>query len=158
MSGVFVGLTVLIVAVTVVLVIAGFYLGIGALKWVGAGVALACAIVWILYRPTVFEVDATALRITWPARRSSVSRADIVSARVLHDPAEAKDLLGTGFRIGVGGLFGTFGLIWSKKLGMVSVYVTRPEEMVLIERRGKRPLLLTPTDATGFVEALGYEA
>lgn len=158
MAGVYRGLTGLILAVTVLLVVAGVAIDVPGLQWAAAGVALACGAVWLFYRPTSFTVTSGTLSITWPARRLSVPLAEITSARIVESPAEAKDLLGPGFRIGVGGLFGTFGLVWSKKMGMLSVYVTRTSDLVLLERRDARPMLLTPVDAEGFVEALGYGA
>jgi hypothetical protein len=57
-------------------------------------------------------------------------------------------------RIGVGGLWGGFGWLWTTRRGLVEFYVSRADGMVLIERRGARPLLITPADPEKLLRAL----
>ena len=57
-------------------------------------------------------------------------------------------------RIGVGGLWGGFGWLWTRGRGMVEFYVSRTDGLVIVERRGGRALLFTPQDPEEFVDAL----
>jgi Bacterial PH domain len=99
--------------------------------------------VWLTMRPRELRLDESALEIRFPLRRWTIKRAEIASARVL-TRAELKGELGPGVRVGVGGLFGTFGLLWTRKHSWVSCYVSRIDGLVLIERRGVRPLVVSP--------------
>ncbi|MBE7481948.1 MAG: hypothetical protein HS104_18465 [Polyangiaceae bacterium] len=116
----------------------------GAPLWLGVVfLALICAGTWLTMRPSAFVVGPDGLEIVWPARRWHVARREITSARVV-SARDLRPLLGFAVRVGVGGLWGTFGLLWSKKAGWVSCYVSRVDELLWIERRGARPLLLSP--------------
>jgi hypothetical protein len=66
--------------------------------------------------------------------------------------------LGWAIRVGVGGLWGAFGSLWTSRRGSVEVYVSRTDGLVWIERRVGRPLLITPTNPEGFLRALGIAA
>lgn len=116
----------------------------GAPLWPGVAIlALICAGTWLSMRPTSFVVGRDGLEIVWPARRWHVARSEITSARVV-GTRDLRPLLGMAVRVGVGGLWGTFGLLWSRKAGWVSCYVSRVDELVWLERRDARPLLLSP--------------
>ena len=60
---------------------------------------------------------------------------------------------GWGVRIGAGGLWGGFGWLYTSK-GLVGLYVSRTDRVVLVRRRAGRPLLVTPEDDERFVAAL----
>jgi hypothetical protein len=54
----------------------------------------------------------------------------------------------------VGGLWGTFGWLWTSRAGLVDVFVTRTDGLVLVTSREARPLLITPADPDAFVRAV----
>lgn len=120
---------------------------------VGGSVAALYVYVWLRMRPTRFEVDGHSLSIVWPLCRQAIPKAALESARV----ASLWDLnkeLGLALRVGVGGLWGGFGFLWTRRRGWVDMYVSRGDGLVWIERRAGRPLLLTPAEPDAFVAAL----
>jgi hypothetical protein len=70
------------------------------------------------------------------------------------DNAELRAMAGAGMRIGVGGLWGGFGWLWTTHRGIVQMYVSRTDGYVWIERGKQRPWLITPDDPDGFIRAL----
>jgi hypothetical protein len=77
----------------------------------------------------------------------------VAGARVLSG-REFRDRVGFAMRIGAGGLWGGFGWLWTSRRGIVEFYVSRLDGYVLLERCSGRPLLFTPADPEGMVEAL----
>jgi len=149
-------LTVGLLALPVVFVVGGLSAP-GSVRFVPFGLAGLVALlylgVWLYARPRAFEVDGRGLAIVWPARRRLIPRSEIAGARVLvRERCRAE--LGWGGRIGVGGLGGGFGWAWTSKRGLVDLYVSRTDGLVLVERRAGRPLLLTPERPDELVRAL----
>jgi len=108
------------------------------------------ALIWLLYRPRQFVVDAAGLTIIWPLRRRTVPPESI-------DTVEACDRhrLGLVLRLfGSGGLWGGFGRFWSRSIGQFDLYATRGDGLVLIHPPQGRDLVLTPDDPDSFVAAL----
>lgn len=118
------------------LLVAGLYLGI-----------------WLWARPSRFEVTEDRLVLVWPLRRRAIPRSEIDSTLVV-DLAGFRAAYGRPIRIGAGGLFGTFGWLWSRRSGRLDVYATNLGPWVVIERRAARPLILSPADCDGFAAAL----
>jgi hypothetical protein len=102
---------------------------------------------------STFEVTPHSLAIRFPALRLELAARDIAAVRVLSGKAFREEF-GMAIRIGVGGLWGGFGWLWTHQRGLVEFYVSRLDGFVLIERRGERPLLLTPQSPEDFVDAL----
>ena len=102
-----------------------------------------CLGTWLTVRPSCFQVTPSALIIEWPSRRREIPRTEIASVRVVTGK-ELRGLLGLAARVGVGGLWGTFGGLWSKKRGWVSTYVSRTDELLWVELSNGQALLLTP--------------
>jgi hypothetical protein len=111
------------------------------------------ALVWLLFRPQRFSISSTVLEVAWPLRRSRILRSSIVSVRQV-TAAELRALVGVGARVGVGGLWGGFGWLWTRHRGMVRMYVSRTDAFVWIERGEERPWLITPERPEEFVRAL----
>lgn len=109
--------------------------------------------VWLRYRPTRFVIRPDVLEVVWPAKRLEIRRDGIVSARVLERPHLR---LETGWcvRVGVGGLWGVFGRLWTERRGFVHVFASRSDRFVWIERAGAGPLLITPEQPDVFVRSL----
>ncbi len=125
----------------------------GVLATVALGVAALYLAIWLWMRPTGFVLGSDSLRIEWPARTWTLPWRRVTHVELL-PTATLRARLGTAMRIGVGGLWGGFGLLWTRRLGMLTMYITRCDGLVLLELEGDRPLLLTPEDPEGFVAAV----
>jgi hypothetical protein len=119
---------------------------------VAAFLALLYVAVWLWFRPLRFVVAPDGLRIVWPLRWSHVAMGEIVEIQRL-GAAEFRQEFGLGVRVGVGGLWGAFGLLVTGKETLV-MYVSRADDLVLVRRASGRALLLTPADPARFVAAL----
>jgi hypothetical protein len=149
MSGLIKAITVVFCAIPVAFV-AGALAGASFL-WIPAMLlALTVAPVFLLARPGRFEAGPGSIDMVFPLWRRSVS--DVTSAR-LHDARELRATYGLLMRIGVGGLWGGFGWLWSPR-GRIEFYVSRTDGFVWIERRSGLPLLVTPDDPAGLVATL----
>ncbi|HEY7142119.1 MAG TPA: PH domain-containing protein [Methylomirabilota bacterium] len=124
----------------------------GILLGVTALVLVLYASVWLLWRPTAFEVDAAGLRILWPLRARGIPAREIGETVVLSREAFRREF-GWGMRIGAGGLWGGFGWLYTSK-GLLGLYVSRTDRVVLVRLRTGRPLLVTPEGDDRFVAAL----
>ena len=123
-----------------------------ALYGAAAFVLLLYASVWLLWRPTAFEVDPSGLRIRWPVRSRRIAARDITQVETLSRETFRREF-GRGMRIGAGGLWGGFGWLYTGK-GLLDLYVSRTDRFVLVRRRTGRPLLLTPESDERFADAL----
>lgn len=122
-----------------------------------AGAMLAMyAFIWLWMRPTAFVVAPDGLVIEWPVRRRRIEAAAVTAARIL-DRAQLRRELGRIVRIGAGGLGGGFGLAGTAR-GLVELWVSRTDWMVLVECTGRRSLLITPEDPERFVTELPRRA
>ena len=140
--------TVFVVITTLVFALGGVFLVLGAMHLApllgGAALVFAiCAATWLTMRPTGFDVGPEGLVTVFPTWRQVVPAASIASARVI-DGKALRTELGMAMRIGAGGLFGTFGWLWTTKHGMVTCWISRTDGLLWIERRGAGPLLITP--------------
>ena len=113
--------------------------------------------IWLRFRPTEFVVGPQALEIVWPLKRRVILHSDMASARMV-DRRELRALIGWGMRVGVGGLWGAFGWLWTSRRGIVQMYISRTNDFVWIERKGTRPWLITPERPHDFVQALAAAA
>jgi Bacterial PH domain len=119
---------------------------------VSALVVVLYASVWLLWRPTAFELDRSGLRIVWPLRARTIPGREVAEAVVLSREAFRREY-GWGMRIGAGGLWGGFGWLYTSK-GLLGRYVSRTDRVVLVRLRTGRPLLVTPEDNERFVATL----
>ena len=115
-------------------------------------VLILYASVWLLWRPTAFEVDGSGLRIRWPLRSRAIPAREIAEASLLSRDAFRREF-GWGMRIGAGGLWGGFGWLYTSK-GLLGLYISRTDRLVLVRLRTGRPLLVTPEGDERFVAAL----
>lgn len=120
----------------------------------GGAVALGYAFTWLYMRPSAFVVGPEGLDIRWPLRRRHIPRASIGSASLVSH-ADLRREFGLLLRVGVGGLWGGFGLAWSSRGDHLGLYVSRHADgFVLVRGRGARSLLITPERPADFVAAL----
>ena len=115
-------------------------------------IAAIYASVWLVWRPTRFEVDATTLRIVWPLRVRAIDRTKILRARFI-TATECRRDYGRGMRIGAGGLWGGFGLL-KTKAETFSMWISRTDSFVIVVLRDARSLLLTPEEPERFVTTI----
>lgn len=111
------------------------------------------ALIWLYLRPSRYIVDDDGVTILWHLRRLRIPRADIEGASTIGRELLRRDF-GWSARVGVGGLFGTFGLLWTSKRGWMSAYATTTQHWVLLERRDGRPILISPERPDDFVRAI----
>jgi len=126
--------------------------GFDVMSWTGWFVVALWVWLYTRWRPTGFDLDGEGLTVAFPLGSKRTSWADIEGAA----PTDRKALqarFGKLLRVGAGGLWGGFGWLWSGG-GWVEFYISRMDGYVLIERRGKLPLLITPRDPEGFLRAL----
>ncbi len=109
--------------------------------------------VWLRFRPHTFVVHPNAIEVIWPLKRRRIPRDEISAIRVI-DGEELTREIGWGTRVGAGGLWGGFGWLWTRRHGIVQMYISRTDRYVWIERGTERPWLLTPAKPEEFVRAL----
>jgi hypothetical protein len=109
--------------------------------------------VWLRFRPTRFVVHSGVLEVVWPFKRRELRRDGISQVRLL-ERRDLRSVTGWGMRIGAGGLWGVFGWLWTRRRGIVQIYVSRTDRFVWIERANGRPWLITPEQPEIFVRAL----
>ena len=136
----------ILVAGFVVAAVTGRALGVGAVVSVAAALGLAWAM-----GPRELVVEGGELRVERRAWRPlRVPLAEVTSASPLSSLGARPLRL-----LGVGGFFGSYGLFWSRSLGRFRLYATRQGQAVLVRRgEGALPLVLTPDDVAGTIEAL----
>lgn len=110
-------------------------------------------IVWFVARPTRFEISGQGLMVFFPAWRRTIPAGGGLRARLLGFK-EFRQEFGTPLRIGVGGLWGGFGWLWTSRRGLVEFYISRTDGFVLVERDGGRPLLITPERPESMIQAI----
>jgi hypothetical protein len=156
MSPLILGLTLLLLPLPLLFLVIGIFIPAPTrtlMLVVGVLLVLLWIGIWIYARPSSYRVTPAALTILWPVRSREVPRHDVASARVM-TLAEFRATYGNTLRIGAGGLFGTFGWLWSPKAGRLDVYVTNLGPWVVVERRGARPLVISPRDPHDLARAL----
>ncbi len=109
--------------------------------------------VWLRFRPARFVVHPGGLEVIWPLKRRTIPRDGILSVRAM-DRQDLKKEIGWGVRVGAGGLWGGFGWLWTKRRGLVQMYVSRTDRFVWIECIGSRPWLITPERPEDLVREL----
>jgi hypothetical protein len=119
-----------------------------------AALAGVCSLTWLAFWPTRFIVDDNGLRIEWPIRIRVIPRTVIAGARLVK-AADFRRAHKLRVRVGVGGLWGTFGLLTGGR-ETYSTWVSRTDRWVVVHLTGgARPLLLTPAHPERFVSELG---
>ena len=152
MSALFAVLTWGLMALPVVFALVPTWVGEPGLALVGAFVALVYPSVWFWWRPGRFDVASDGLTVVFPLRRRHTQRAAILGAERI-DWAAFRKRYPRAMRVGAGGLWGGFGWLRSSK-GWIEFYISRMDGLVLVEREGQIPLLISPEDPEDFVAAL----
>jgi hypothetical protein len=119
---------------------------------VGLFLCLLYAAVWVWWRPSRFELSEDGLALVFPGRRRLVPASQIAAVQAVTS-AQLRERFGVLLRVGAGGLWGGFGWLWSRR-GWLEFYVSTLSGYVLVERRGRMPLLISPEHPARFVAAL----
>lgn len=127
---------------------------IGAIVPLAIGLFIAAVIgsVWLLFRPSWFELSPQGVRIRWPLRRTLLPLARITAVERITS-AERVSRYGFGMRIGAGGMWGAHGYRTSNQ-GLLHMYISRLDYAVMIHVAGDKPSMITPRDPDQFVSML----
>ncbi len=109
--------------------------------------------VWIFCRPSRFELSNIALAIVFPSWTRNIPLRDIRGVSEL-SAGDFKKRYGWAMRIGVGGLWGGFGWLWTSRGGLVEFYVSRTDGLVMVERANGSNILITPDGPDDFTAGL----
>lgn len=148
-------LTLLLLALPLALIIASLF-GATLLALPALLLIAAYAWIWLWFRPTGFIVHPDGIQVRWPLKRREIPREGISNVRVIIDTQQLKQEIGWGLRVGAGGLWGGFGWLWTRRRGIVQMYVSRTDGYVWIERAGERPWLITPEQPEAFARSLSH--
>jgi hypothetical protein len=123
--------------------------GIGLL--VAGWIVALFVFTWLYWRPSTFTIGPEGLFVDWPMRSRHVPWSDIAGAEEVR-PDGLRQEFGTLLRVGVGGLWGGFGLAWSSRGKHLGMYVSRHADgFVLVRCLRARSLLITPERPAAFV-------
>ena len=100
--------------------------------------------VWLGCRPSRFVVTSNYLKIVFPIWQRKIPLQDVSSIRLIDRNTFQREF-GWAVRIGVGGLWGGFGWLWTSRCGFLEFYISQINEFVLIERLTGKSLLITPS-------------
>jgi hypothetical protein len=106
------------------------------------------ASVWLFWRPSRFQVARGTVRVVFPLRRKVFH--GITRAHFIEEATGLREHLGFAMRVGVGGLWGAFGGLWSRRAGMIAMYISTTKNLVLLESNGTPVLLVSPEDPQEF--------
>ncbi len=143
-------LTIALLILPLLLVGLGVLLGDRTLSWVALLMVLLYALVWLLARPQRFVVTDDRLVIQFPVWQRTVQRSAIAQVQSI-TKEQFEQQFGWAIRIGVGGLWGGFGWLWTQRRGLLEFYLSCTTHLVLIERREQMPLLITPESSEAFI-------
>jgi hypothetical protein len=138
------------------LALAGWFLYLGIVRWpqspayfVLSGILIVLLLLTLVFAPRKYVLTPTDLVISRLGPNVRIGWEQVESVEVLAD----RSLLHGVIRVlGVGGVFGSYGLFCNWKSGTFHAYITRTDGLVLIRRKKDDPVLLSPGDPAGFVE------
>jgi hypothetical protein len=159
MSGFLAVLTAIVLLLPVGIVAVGAATPGAPLAWaIAALLAATYAFTWFCMRPSRFVVDAEGLEVVWPLRRRFIPWSDVAGAATMRaDELSAE--FGLLLRVGVGGLWGGFGLAWSSRGKHLGLYVSRHADGFVLVRCGRtRSLLITPERPEEFTALVNERA
>jgi hypothetical protein len=118
------------------------------MRWLATGIFAAIILVTLPFSVRGYVLTPEALSIERWGWRHAIPLGDVVSIT-----ADPEALRGSLRLFASGGLFGFFGIFWSRRLGMFRAYCTAPKRCVLLKLR-QRTVVVSPEDPAAFVAAL----
>jgi hypothetical protein len=146
-------MTIILLLLPVFLMISGLIFSQKTQLVVAINLIILYLVVWFWFRPSNFIISNDYLIIKFPARSRNIPMSEISQARLL-DQEIFNQEFGAAMRIGIGGLWGGFGWLWTSRGGMLEFYVSRNDNLVLIERFKGKDLLLTPTKPSEMINKI----
>jgi Bacterial PH domain len=129
-----------------------FYLFVVDKSAISLAIAILLSITYVaayLYSPQFFVVEKNQLTIKRVFGSVVIPKSAVQSVSIIH-----RDLIDNSMRtFGVGGLFGYFGKFTNSKLGAMTWYIKRMDQLVLITTSAEK-IIVSPDDAAGFAAAL----
>ncbi len=122
-------------------------------RYIGLLMVVLYGVTWLCFRPSHFVVTRSHLDVVFPIWQRSLSLQGMSGARIL-DVNGFRQELGGAVRIGVGGLWGGFGWLWTSRRGLLEFYISRDTGMVLVEWSSGRKLLVTPEQPEEFMASI----
>ena len=119
---------------------------------IGSLLVMAYASIWLFLRPAELEVTSRHLIIVFPLRGMEIPNERITSVQWYPQNSFAARF-GQPRLLWVFGLWGGAGTL-SLNDQTYEVYASRPTDLVVIEREGMEPLVLSPDRPEAFVSAL----
>jgi hypothetical protein len=130
-------------------VVGGSRPAIATINFVFSGMLIVLLLGMLIFAPHKYVLTPTSLVVFRLGPKVRIGFDQIESIELLVD----RSLLGGVVRVmGVGGVFGYYGLFWGWKAGRFRAYITRTDRLVLIRRKQADPVLLSPRDPNAFVE------
>lgn len=108
---------------------------------------------WVWFRPSQFVVSNQSVDIIFPLRKRKITMQNISNVRILNKETFEQEY-GWAMRIGVGGLWGGFGWLWTQKQGFLEFYISQTDNFVLLELFEGNNLLLTPENRQAMAETI----
>ena len=97
-----------------------------------------------LYAPQAYLVETDKIIIIRPIGLIDISFENISGIKLI-DKSQFRTLIRT---FGVGGLFGYYGYYYSSSIGKLTLYTTQRKNLVIIEQKVGRKVVLSPDDAS----------
>lgn len=104
-----------------------------------------------LYAPIGYRIDNKFLVINRRIKNFSVDISEIISVKLLTE----KEIKGGIRMLGVGGVFGYFGLFHFPKIGACTLFATQKNNMILIETIKKKKFIITPDETDLLIDLTG---
>jgi hypothetical protein len=117
-------------------------------RWLATGILAAIVLVTLPFSVRGYVLTSEALWIERWGWRHAIPLSDVVSVT-----ADPEALRGSLRLFASGGLFGFFGIFWSRRLGIFRAYCTAPKRCVLLKLR-QRTVVFSPENPETFVAAL----
>jgi hypothetical protein len=110
---------------------------------------LILCIVFYLYRPLKYSIENGNIRISRMLGDKIILKDEIKTVRIpsKHDIAWPIRTFGNG------GLFGYTGRYYTKQLGTMIWFCSRRNNFILIERKNKLPIVISPDEYKAFLKA-----
>ncbi|MBK9636499.1 MAG: hypothetical protein IPO63_01255 [Bacteroidetes bacterium] len=110
---------------------------------------LLLCVVFYFYRPLKYSIENGNIRISRMLGDKIILKDDIKTVRIpsKHDMAWPIRSFGNG------GLFGYTGRYYTKHIGSMIWFCSRKNNFILIERKNKLPIVISPDEYKAFVKA-----
>jgi hypothetical protein len=119
-------------------VLTGVIFVVQPIFWFGVGLVVV-GIISLVLNPTQYTVRDGLLLIERPIGAIEIRLSDIIAAKEITRLPYIRVF-------GIGGLFGYYGLYWSKETGTVRMYGRNRRHPILLDLRSARRTVLMPDD------------